>query len=87
VGGLAVFLDVSVGCGSPSFGVSANAVPDIRNSDNNIAAGFLISSLIGRLAAILPFITAISRLNEPVSQPAYPRVKLGPASYSHVNRM
>src|SRR5437762_2094839 len=52
---------VCAGCGSPSFGVSANAVPDIRNSDNTIAAVFLISSLIDRFAVILPFVTAISK--------------------------
>src|SRR6266404_5752794 len=33
------------GCGSSSFGVSANAIPDIRNSDKIIAAVFLIASL------------------------------------------
>jgi hypothetical protein len=36
---------VCAGCGSSSFGVSANAIPDIRKSDNIIAAVFLIASL------------------------------------------
>src|ERR1700740_389592 len=46
-GFLGGFLSLSLcaGCGSPSFGVSANAVPDIRNSDKIIAAVFLIASL------------------------------------------
>src|SRR5260370_11312434 len=36
---------VCAGWGSSSFGVSANAIPDIRNSDKIIAAVFLIASL------------------------------------------
>jgi hypothetical protein len=44
--------------GSLSFGVSANAVPDIRKNDNTIAASFFISSLIDR-AGGHPSVSAI----------------------------
>src|SRR5262249_54824972 len=49
-GGFVVFfLVLCAGCGSLSFGVSANAVPHVRNRDNTIAAVFFISSLISRV--------------------------------------
>jgi hypothetical protein len=42
--GLAGSDDFGAGA-SPSFGESANATPEVRNSDNTSAASFLIASL------------------------------------------
>src|SRR5260221_14330402 len=88
-GGFAGFFVFAAGacCGSASFGVSANATPDIRKNDNTIAAIFLISSLIGRNATILPCVIANAKLKIPVRQRMFPQVKLEPASYSHVNQL
>jgi len=68
---------VCEGCGSSSFGVSANAAPDIRNSDKIIAAVFLIASL---------FYCSLS-MKIPVSLQTFAQVNVEGASYWHVNRM
>jgi hypothetical protein len=64
------------GCASASFGVSAKAVPTVRNSDSVSAAIFFIASLFGAKFDRVP-----SEIR------TTPREKVKAASYSYVNRM
>src|SRR6267154_1041413 len=64
------------GCGSASFGVSASAIPEVRNNDSVSAASFLIASLFAAKFDLIP-----------VSMRTTPRQKVKGASYGYVNQV
>src|SRR5215472_8042378 len=88
-GTLAAFLGFEVcvcdGCGSSSFGVSANAVPQVRKSDNTTAAVFLISSLTDRRCGH-PSV-CYCNFSWEYWREYYPGSTLWWVSYGRVNRM
>jgi hypothetical protein len=64
------------GCGSESFGVSAKAVPQTRNSDSVSAANLFIASLFSLKISSMPNFFAY-----------HPAWKVNGPSYSYMNQM